>query len=368
MKVAIVHDWFKDVGGAENVVSSLLTLYPDADFFALVDFFSDENRKKILEDKTSTYTFIQRLPLAKHFFQHYLFLFPWAIERLDIRDYDLIISSSHAVAKGVLTGPYQLHICYSHTPIRYAWDMYFDYKETHNIKGIREKVLSYILHKIRIWDSASSNRVDYFIANSSFVKKRIFKYYRRQSEIIAPPVDTNRFKLYTNKEEFYFTASRLVPYKKTKIIVDAFISNGKQLLVAGTGSELEEIKSIATDNITILGEISDSKMLHLMQRAKAFVFASQEDFGITPVEAMSCGTPVIAFFRGGCSDTIIENITGVFFKHQTPQAINESINKFEQMSFDYEHISNYASKFSKQNFEEKINTFVSKKYNEFIKQ
>ena len=362
MKVAIVHDWFKVEGGAENVVTSLLKIYPEADFFSLVDFFTDAQRKKILGGKKVTYTFIQRLPFAKKYFQHYLFLFPLAIERLDLRKYDLIISSSHAVAKGVLTGPDQLHICYSHTPMRYAWDMYFAYREEHKIKGIKEKFLSYVLHKIRIWDVTSSNRVDYFIANSSFVKQRILKYYRRDAEIIYPPVNADRYRVWEEKEDYYFTASRLVPYKKIKMIVEAFVENGKPLVVAGSGAELKDIMGIATSNIRVLGYVEDEKMVELMKKSKAFVFAAYEDFGIIPVEAMLCGTPVIAYGKGGIKNTMIENVTGVLYHEQSIESLNNAIDQFETITFDYTTISNHALQFSTEHFEKKMKAFVNEKW------
>ena len=365
MKIAIVHDWFKVEGGAENVVTSLLSIYPESDFFSVVDFFTDAQRKKILGGKKATYTFIQRLPFAKKYFQHYLFLFPLAIERLDLRQYDLVISSSHAVAKGVLTGPDQLHICYCHTPMRYAWDMYFAYKEEHQIRGIKEKFLSYVLHNIRIWDVVSSNRVDHFIANSSFVKQRISKYYRRDAKIIYPPVSTARYRLCKEKEDYYFTASRLVPYKKIKMIVETFAENGKPLIVAGSGAELKEITRIATSNITILGHVSDEKMVALMEKAKAFVFAAYEDFGIMPVEAMLCGTPVIAYAKGGIKNTIIDNLTGLLYHEQNSKSLNNAIDKFETMTFDYPTIAAYASKFSNERFEKEIKAFVAEKWEAF---
>lgn len=361
MRVAIVHDWFHIEGGAESVVRSLLNIYPEADFFSIVDFYTDEQRKKILDGKSATYTFIQRLPFAKKYFQHYLFLFPLAIESLDLRKYDLIISSSHAVAKGVITSPHQLHICYMHTPMRYAWDMYFPYVEEHQMKGFKVKLFAYVLHKIRVWDVVSSNRVDHFIANSSFVQKRISKYYRRDSRVIFPPVDTSRFYLYKEKEEFYFTASRLVPYKKIKMIVKAFVKNGKQLIVAGSGADLKDIEIMATDNITVLGRISDEKMIELMKKAKAFVFAAHEDFGIIPVEAMLCGTPVIAYGEGGIKDTMIDGVTGVLYQEQTVDAINHAVDKFETMTFDFEKISYHASAFSRKRFEQEIKSFVDHK-------
>jgi len=361
-KIAIVHDWFQDKGGAENVIASLLNIYPDADFFALVDFFDDQQRKEVLNGKNVTYSFIQKLPFAKKIFRHYLFLFPLAIERLDLRKYDVVISSSHAVAKGVITGPEQLHICINYSPMRYAWDMYFTYREEHRLGGIKEKFLSYVLHKIRIWDVTASNRVDHFIAISTLVQKRIAKYYRRESTLIYPPVNIERYTLCEEKEDYYFTMSRLVPYKRIKLIVEAFVENGKPLIVAGTGPQLEEIRAIATDNIKVLGYTEDKKVLEYMQKARAFVFAAYEDFGIVPVEAMACGTPVIAYGKGGITDTVIESKTGLFFKEQKVSALNNAIERFETMDFDYKAISEHASQFSRHLFEEKINMFITQKY------
>lgn len=363
-KIAIIHDWYQDKGGAENVITSLLNLYPDADLFALVDFFNDQQRKEVLKGKKATYTFIQRLPFAKKIFRHYIFLFPLAIERLDLRRYDIIISSSHAVAKGVMTGPEQLHICINYSPMRYAWDMYFNYREEHNLRGIKEKLLFYVLHKIRIWDVTVSNRVDYFISISRLVQKRIAKYYRRESTLIYPPVNIENYLLYEKKQDYYFTVSRLVPYKKVKLIVEAFARNGKPLIVAGTGTQYEEISNMATDNITVLGYAEDAKILELMQRAKAFVFAAYEDFGIVPVEAMACGTPVIAYGKGGIRDTVIDGQTGIFFEEQNVESLNDAISKFETMTFDYVSISKHASKFSTACFEKNIEVFVDNMWND----
>lgn len=368
MKIAIVHDWFTEKGGAENVVSELLILYPEAEFFALVDFFDDSQRKSILQSKKVTTTFIERLPFAKKYFRHYLLLFPLAIERLDLREFDLIISSSYAVAKGVMSGPDQLHISYCHSPMRYAWDMYFAYLKEHKVHGIKEKFLSYVLHKIRIWDVVSSNRVDYFIANSGFVQKRIMKYYRRNAVVIHPPVDVSRYQLCTEKEDFYFTASRLVPYKKIKMIAEAFSLNNKRLIIAGSGPEMEEIKRIATNNITVLGYVSDTVMIEHMQKAKAFVFASHEDFGIVPVEAMACGTPVLAFGKGGVLDTVVDTQTGLFFDEQTVESLNYAVDLFETMIFDYVAISQHAQKFSSKRFREEIKAMIDCKINEFNEQ
>ncbi len=365
LRIAIVHDWYQDKGGAENVITSLLNIYPEADFFALVDFFNDAQREDVLNGKKVTYTFIQNLPFAKKIFRHYIFLFPLAIERLDLRKYDLVISSSHAVAKGVITGPDQLHICINYSPMRYAWDMYFNYREEHHLSGIKEKVLSYILHKIRIWDVTASNRVDHFISISKLVQRRIEKYYRRSSQIIYPPVDIDKYTLCEDKKDYYLTVSRLVPYKKVKMIVETFVKNGKPLVVVGEGTEYSEIVKLATDNIRILGYVEDKKVVTLMQEAKAFIFVPYEDFGIVPVEAMSCGTPVIAYGKGGIKDTVVKDVTGVFFQEQTVDSLNKALEKFETMHFDHPAIAQYASSFSVERFEKEIKAFVEEKWNEF---
>jgi len=366
MKIAIVHDWYQEKGGAENVIVSLLHLYPEADLFALVDFFDEEKRQAVMQGKNVTTTFIQKLPFAQKFFRHYLFLFPMAIERLDLRKYDLIISSSHAVSKGVMTGPEQLHICINYSPMRYAWDMYFTYREEHRLGGIKEKFLFAMLHRIRIWDVTASNRVDHFIAISHLVQKRIAKYYRRESTIIYPPVDIARYRLHEKKERYYFTMSRLVPYKRIKLIVEAFVKNGKHLIVAGTGPQLTEIKEIATENIEILGYVEEEKVVDLMQRAQAFLFAAYEDFGIVPVEAMACGTPVIAYGEGGIKDTLIEGKTGVFFREQTVDSLNQAIEYFETIDFDASAISEHASRFSQNHFRSKIGKFIDTKWHQFL--
>lgn len=358
MKVAIVHEWFDIRGGSENVVTSLLNIYPNADLFALVDFFDDDLRTKMLKDKQVTTTFIQSLPFAKKLFRNYLPLFPIAIEQLDVSGYDLVISSSHAVAKGVITSPDQIHICYQYSPIRYAWDMYHTYFKEHEIRGLKAIILKYILYRIRIWDVISSNRVDHFIAISTLIQNRIQKYYRRESTVIFPPVDTNRFSYCDKKENYYFTASRLVPYKKIKLIVEAFNQNGKHLMVVGTGEQYKELKQMANSNVEILGYCNDSEMVHMMQQAKAFIFASYEDFGITPVEAMACGTPVIAYGKGGVLDTVIPYKTGIFFDEQTMVSLNGAIDEFEKISFDFKDISEHAKQFDIEVFENRFKDFI----------
>ncbi|HDZ2471386.1 TPA: glycosyltransferase, partial [Klebsiella pneumoniae] len=280
---------------------------------------------------------------------------------------------SHAVAKGILTGPDQLHISYVHSPIRYAWDLQHQYlRESGLSEGLKGFIAKYLLHKIRIWDYRTANGVDHFIANSKFISRRIHKVYGRSSDVIYPPVDVNNFTLNENKDNYYFTASRLVPYKRIDLIVDAFNEMPeKKLVVVGDGSEMDKIKSKAKGNIEILGYQPNTIMQKHMQNAKAFVFAAEEDFGITPVEAQACGTPVIAFGKGGVLETIIpegnQNPTGVFFDKQEPGSIIESVNKFESMQdlFEPTECRRNAEKFSEERFRTEINTYIRDKWTKF---
>jgi len=359
MKVAIVHDWLVTNAGAEKVLRSIVNLHPDADIFSLVDFLSDEERDIIIDGKKVHTSFIQKLPYAKKQFRNYLPFFPKAIESFDLSTYDLIISSSWAVAKGVKKSPDQLHISYCHTPIRYAWDLYDEY--TKDLPWFKKVLVKSILKYIRKWDIDTLDRVDYFIANSKFVQERIKRIYNRESTVIYPPVNIDKFTLHEHKEDFYLTASRLVPYKKTKLIVEAFNQMpDKKLVVIGSGEEYKTIKKIAKDNIKILGYQPDEILISTMQKAKGFIYAAIEDFGIIPIEAMACGTPVIALNEGGTKETVINKITGIHFKEQTQQSIIDAINAFEKLDFDYPDIRNEASKYT--HFEKELLSFITKTY------
>ncbi|MFN5965458.1 MAG: glycosyltransferase family 4 protein [Pseudanabaena sp.] len=335
LRIAIIHEWFVNYSGSERVVEQILNLFPHADLFALVDFLEDSHRGYI-HNKQVTTTFIQNLPFAKNKFRQYLPLMPLAIEQLDLSEYDLIISSSHAVAKGVLTSPHQLHISYVHSPIRYAWDLQHQYLQESNLeKGIKSWLARWILHQIRIWDTRTANGVDHFIANSQFIARRIQKVYRRDAQVIYPPVDFDNYTLCEQKQDFYLTASRLVPYKRVDLIVEAFSQmRDRQLIVIGDGEQISKIRAKACKNVQFLGYREPSELKAYMQNAKAFVFASEEDFGITPVEAQACGTPVIAFGRGGVTESIIslecDHPTGIFFTKQSVDSICEAVLKFEQ--------------------------------------
>ena len=356
-KVAIVHDWLPLLGGAEKVLEQLLQIYPDADVFTLFDFL-DHEEVPFLRDVSVTTSTLQRFPFVKKYYRHLLPLFPYAIEQFDLSDYELIISSSSAVAKGVVTSPQQLHVCYCHSPMRYAWDLQEQYlKQTGLSSGIRSTLIRIVLHRLRIWDVISSNRVDSFIANSSYISKRIFKTYRRKSTVIHPPVEIERFKQQAKKENFYLAASRQVPYKRIDLIVEAFREMpDKKLIVIGDGPEHSKIAALAGDNVDILGFQSDDVLIDHLGKAKAFIFAAQEDFGILPVEAQACGTPVIAFGVGGARETVMDKITGLHFEEQTVPSIINAIERFErlQANFNVATIRKNAEGFSADRFRAEI--------------
>jgi glycosyltransferase involved in cell wall biosynthesis len=372
IRIAIVHEWFVNYAGSERVVEQILNLFPHADLFAVVDFL-DEEKRGFIQNKPVTTTFIQKLPFAKTKFRQYLPLMPLAIEQLDLSTYDLIISSSHAVAKGVLTSPNQLHISYVHSPIRYAWDLQHQYlKESNLEKGFKSWMARWILHQIRLWDYRTANGVDLFIANSQFIARRIHKVYRRDAQVIYPPVDLQNYSLQPQKQNFYLTASRLVPYKRIDLIVEAFAVLGdRQLIVIGDGEQMAKIRSKAGRNVKFLGHREPEELREYMQNAKAFVFAAEEDFGITPVEAQACGTPVIAYGRGGVKESVIgldrDRPTGVFFGSQTVESIRDAIFEFEDLSDRILPIDcrENAMRFSTERFQREFLFFVKQAWRNY---
>ena len=370
MKTAIVHDWFVSYAGSERVVESLTNIWKDADVYVLFNLLNEEEQKIVVKDNILHTSFLQKFKSIRRHHRKFLPLFPYAIEQFDLSEYDLIISSSHAVAKGVLTNSNQLHICYCHTPIRYAWDLMNQYlKEANLTAGLKGLIAKSILHYIRIWDSATANRPDFFIANSNYIANRIFKIYKRESSVIYPPVDTDKFTCESNKDDYYLTASRLVPYKRIDLIAEAFTEMpDKKLLVIGDGPEEAKIKSKSGRNIELLGYKSGEELVNYMQKAKAFVFSAEEDFGIMIVEALSCGTPVIAYNKGGACESINDEETGILYPEQTTESIIEAVKRFESKSgkFNSNTISSSAKKFDRKIFEEKIKEVVDIKCNDFF--
>ena len=360
LKVAIVHEWFVDYSGSERVVEQMLNLFPQADLYAQVEFLPEDLRGFIKNKKVTT-SFIQKLPGAKKRYRSYLPLIPLAVEQFDLSRYDLILSSNHAVAKGVITGPDQIHISYVHSPIRYAWDLTHQYLNEANInKGFKGWIAKAILHYIRIWDTRTANGVDKYVCNSEFIARRIKKVYRRNAAVIYPPVDVESFGLHTGKENYYLAASRMVPYKKIGLIVDAFSKMpDKKLIVIGDGPDFKKIKARAAENVKLIGFQPTSMLRNYMQKAKAFIFAAEEDFGIMPIEAQACGTPVIAYGKGGALETVVDGQTGLFFERQEPEDLIKAVEHFEQMErLNPENIRENALKFSVENFQDKFKTFV----------
>ena len=363
LKVAIVHDWFTVDGGAEKVCREIINLYPEADVFSLIDFLSDSDRITILKGKKSTTSIIQKFPFAKKYYRYYLPWFPYAIEQINLTNYDLIISSSYAVAKGVLTHSNQVHVCYCHSPMRYLWDLYFSYipKSKWSNFPIAYFMRHYI-SKLRQWDVISSNRVDAFIANSNNIAKRIKKVYRRESTVVYPPLFTDKFPLVNLKEDYYVSASRLVTYKKVELAILAFKKlPNKRLKIIGDGPEYLKLRQLAkgSPNIEMLGFLEEADFASVIGKAKAFINSSFEDFGIAPVEAQACGTPIIGYAKGGVLETTIENNTAIYFHEQTPEAIIEAIEKFEKATlWTAQEIHKYASSFNNKRFAKEFTKVV----------
>ena len=368
MRVAIVHDWLAVYAGAERVLEQMLAVFPDADLFALVDVLDDDQRT-FLRGKTVKTSFLQRLPLVRRKYRNYLPLMPLAIEQFDLSGYDLVISSSHAVAKGVVTGPDQLHICMCYSPIRYAWDLQHQYLSEAGLdRGIKGALARLLLHYMRIWDVRTANGVDVFIAISKYIARRIRKAYRRDAYVVYPPVAVEEFPLQESKEDFYLTASRMVPYKRIDLIVEAFSQMPeKRLVVIGDGPDLDKVRAKAGPNVKLLGHQPFEVLKDYMRRAKAFVFAAEEDFGIVVVEAQAAGTPVLAYGKGGATEIVIQGETGLFFKEQTVEAVVRVVREFEsgKYYFEPERIRENAERFSKARFQRKFSELVEREWAKF---
>ena len=375
MKTALVHEWLISYAGSERVLGQIAGLYPDADLYTLLDFLPDEDRGFIL-DKHATTSFIQKLPMAKEKYRNYLVLMPFAIKRFDLSRYDLIITSSHTVAKGVRKYPGQIHICYCHTPMRYIWDLQNQYlKEAGLERGIRGSILRALFSRLRKWDVSTSKTVDHFIANSNYIKDRIKRAYGRDAVVIYPPVDIENFEVNEKKEDFFIAVSRMVPYKKMDLIVEAFSEMRLPLIVVGDGPDFGKVRKKAGKNIELMGHLKGEVLKMYMQKARALVFAAEEDFGIVPVEAQASGTHVIAFGRGGVRETVIpfpedevagtevNHPTGIFFNEQTPSSLIDAVKRFEKIEgrFNPYDLRKNAEKFSKERFDKEFRSFINEK-------
>ena len=363
LKVAIVHDWLVSLGGAERVVESLLKLFPEADLYTSV---YDPEKVSILGKRKVHTTFLQHWPLAKSKHQLFASLRPLAFESLDFKGYDLVISSSSAESKGVITGTETLHISYIHTPIRYYWSGYDDYFKDPGFGTLNPLVrfmMPKMIKKLRKWDYSAAQRPDFMIANSNEVKNRIKKYYDRTSEVINPPVNTERFSPKNQEYDggYYLVVSRLVPYKRVDLAVRACTELGVKLVVAGRGPELKNLKKLAGNTIEFVENPSDNQINQLYSGAKGFIFSAEEDFGITPVEAMACGIPVVCYGKGGATETVIDGKTGIFHSQQTVKSLKNAIDRFESTNFDKRTIRKRAEVFSEQRFIDEIGGYVVEK-------
>jgi glycosyltransferase involved in cell wall biosynthesis len=367
VKVALVHEWLTTYAGSEKVLEIILSEFPNADVFCLIDYLPKEHRLG-LNGRSPKTTYLQKLPLIRKFYKYSLALMPFAIEQFDLSGYDIIISNCHAVAKGVITGPDQLHICYCYTPMRYAWDLQPQYLTEQRLQfGLRSLIARWQLHQIRTWDHRAAQNVDHFIACSRYIGRRIKKAYQRESTVIYPNVDVDNFVIGGTRGDFYVTSSRMVPYKKIHLIIEAFSNMpDRKLVVIGTGPQFRRCKALAGPNVKILGYQPDSVLLWHLQRARAFIFAAEEDFGIAPVEAQACGTPVLAFGRGGASETVVDRVTGLLFHEQSASAIEAVVREFEQVedSFDPEVIRAHSLHFSTDRFRREFRQYVHARWHE----
>lgn len=370
MKVALIHDHLAQDGGAEKVLKVLADMFPEAVIYTLL--YEKKNVNKYFKGRKIETSIIQRLPGGVKHYQWYLYFMPMAVEFFDLREYDLVISDTSSFAKGVITQPHIPHICYCHTPTRYLWSDMHQYLNELKYNKWLKKIISLVLNRIRIWDRLAADRVDYFIANSKTVQKRIKKYYRRDSEVIYPPVETNKFKISEIKEDdekYFLIGCRLAPYKRVDIVVEAFkeLLPEYRLKIFGDGVDYKRLKKIAGNalNIEFLGRVSEEEKVDLYSKAQAFINPQEEDFGITAVESMASGRPVIAYRKGGATETVIEGKTGVFFDTQNKEAIYRAVKSFYSYNFNSQEIKTWADNFSLDKFEKKIREVIANQKNHY---
>jgi len=362
MKIAIVTDWMTNYGGAESVISAFHDLFPDAPIYTTL--YKPEKMRELGDLKNVKTTYLNKIPGAKH--QYLLGLMPTAIEMMDLDEFDIVLSSCHSVSKGVITKPSTLHISYCHTPMRYAWESWDFESRLKKFPKFLHGSIRKQMKKIKRWDSAAAQRVDQYIANSSYISGKIKEHYKRNSDVIYPPVRTKAFKPVQNpRANYYFSAGRLIPYKKFDLLVETFNELGLPLKIAGTGPDLEKLKVMAGPNVEILGYVEDEILQDLYANCKGFLFPQMEDAGIVPLEAMASGRPVIAYHQGGSLDTMIDGETGIFFESQTVKSLKKAIQKFENMSFDSAFIRAHAERYDIEEFKKKILSYIEEKWNEF---
>lgn len=365
MKIALVHDHLNQLGGAEKVLFAFNEIYKQAPIYTLIH---DKKRSHGIFDKLPIRTsFIPKLPFSASHLRWYLGLMPTAFESFDLKNYDVVLSSSSAFSKGVIAGPNTLHICYCHTPTRYLWQDTHEYVSNLKQNFLVKKFLPLLLTHLRMWDYEAAQRPDVFIANSRNVQNRIKKYYHRESDVIYPPVEVEHFKISDGLGDYYLAGGRLVSYKRFDLIVKAFTKTGIKLKIFGTGPEDEKLRKMAGEKVEFLGLVSDEEKVELYSRCLAFIHPQEEDFGITPVEAMASGRPVIAYNRGGALETVVESKTGKFFDEQSWESLADAVIRFEPNRYNSQVIREQAMKFGTERFKREMRQFVDKKYNEFAK-
>lgn len=363
-KIALVFDWMTNPGGAEKVNLVLHKMFPDAPIFTSI---FNSKRLEGFEKAAVTTSFIQHFPFAKTKHQLYLNWMPYAYELFDLSSFDIVISSSHSCAKGIITKPETMHVCYCHTPMRYAWDNWHSYIREYKMNRLFKRIGKKRMHKLRMWDRVSADRVDYFIANSNTTKKRIEKYYNRQSSVIHPMISASKYKPAKKTKGYFLAVGRLIPYKKFDLIVETFNQIGLPLKIVGTGNMEFELRRQAKGNIEFLGYVSDKELKKLYSECEALIFPQIEDFGITPLEAMASGRPVIALEKGGALDTVVNEKTGIFFKEQTPLHLISAIEKYqkEKKKFDSKALVEHAKGFDQKEFKKKLMKHLRDKWKSF---
>ncbi len=366
INTAIIHEWLVTLAGAESVLKSIHSLFPGKIYTLFHD--PKELTGSFLDQASVQTSFLQKIPFSKKHHRVFLPLFPMAVEQFDLREHKVIISSSYAVAKGVLNSSDQLHICYCHSPMRYVWDLTFEYLEAAGLtKGMKSFLVRSILHYLRMWDMVSANRVNEFVTNSHYIAHRIKKCYNRRAKVIYPPVDIEKFYLSDKRENYFITVSRLVPYKRVDVLIKAFNELKLPLVIVGDGPCRKQLEQIAGPQISFLGYIPEEELSSLLSHARAFVFGAEEDFGIVNVEAQASGLPVIAFGRGGVVETVAEGKTGLFFKQQNPLSLIETMNDFlsREDDFDPVEIRRNAERFPRSRFEREFKEFVQEAWDRF---
>lgn len=363
MKIALVHDYLVQYGGAERVLEALTEIFPKAPIYTMV--YDKNLMNGAFSNRRIITSFLQRIPFIGSHHRLFPVLMPMAIEEFDLSGFDVVLSDSNSYAKGVITTPNTLHITYCHTPMRYAWDDCHKYLREFKYSKITKKFIPFAMNYIRLWDKISADRPDIYIANSNFVASRIKKYYSKPSLVINPPVSTENFHISEEIGDYYLMVGRALAYKRFDIVIDAFNILGLPLKIIGKGPEMKKLKKRSKNNIEFLGYLDDAQMSGYYSRCKAFIFPSEEDFGITPLEAMASGRPVIAFGVGGALETVIEGKTGLFFDEQTPEAIIKTLQNFHPENFDACKIREHALKFDKSLFKEKIKSFIHQEYKKF---